>query len=69
MGQLLLGPLKGRIGADRSGGGGVTGFFPPIFVFVFIIFHVFFGFGAGDGLTGGREGFEKIPGGRRIHSG
>ena len=49
-------------------GGGITFFFPPLFIF-FVIFHVFWGFGAGDGLTGGREGFEKVPGGRRIHSG
>ncbi len=48
------------------GGGELPDFSPH---FCFNIFNVFFGFGAGDGLTGGREGFEKVPGGRRIHSG
>ena len=30
---------------------------------------IFLKFWAGNGLTGSREGFKKVPGGRRIHSG
>ncbi len=37
-------------------------------IFVFAIF-LFLRFWAGNGLTESREGFKKIPGGRRIHSG
>ena len=32
-------------------------------------FELLFRFWAGNGLTEGREGFKKVPGGRRIHSG
>ncbi len=55
------GPSKGQIGPFKGSEGGLIG--------IFCNFCFFFIFWAGNGLTEGREEFETVPGGRRIHSG